>query len=232
MNSRGKRAVAWVAALIVVAGIAGGGAYLYRQNARAETVAAVCEETRAFAATLDPTVPISEGSERVVVLGDSYAMGWQIGGPTHAWPQTFGNASGVAVYVNAFGGSGVTGSTYCTDQVYSARVDAVNALGPDAVIIQTGLNDVSASAETIENAVRSLVAALHAERVLVVGPPPAPARERADLERVDTALATSARAAGIDYLSLLNVAVPYADDLLHATEAGQQIIGATVANAW
>jgi acyl-CoA thioesterase-1 len=74
------------------------------------------------------------------------------------------------------------------------------------------------------------MAVLRGHRVLVVGPAPAPLRE-AGAVHVDALLARLTRAAGVPYLSMVHLSLPYLSDHLHLTPEGHRAFGDRVAGS-
>ncbi|GAB3603838.1 SGNH/GDSL hydrolase family protein [Microbacterium aureliae] len=230
MRSFLRRHPFWVA-VIAVAVVAGAASPLIVRQARIAHAEKTCRDIHAFAETLDEA-PVTRGAETVAVIGDSYSQGWGLGGPAKSWPATFGEATDTTVFVDGFAGSGVTGSVYCPEASFLDRVDEVNRINPDAVIVQAGLNDVDATSEEIESSLSKVISRIEAERVVVVGPPAAPAYRRDNLARVDSALASAAEKRDAQYISLLDLELDYQSDRLHTNRAGQQLIGDAVAVEW
>jgi acyl-CoA thioesterase-1 len=77
---------------------------------------------------------------------------------------------------------------------------------------------------------RTLMRELHGRRVVVVGPPPAPARA-AGAARIDALLRAESDRAGVPYGSMIGRSFDYLDDRLHLTPAGHREFGALVADA-
>lgn len=231
----GKRGAWFIAGTVVAIGAVGAASLLGWRAMRAEASRAeTCAEIQQFQDRFAYDGPLVSGDgETVSVLGDSYSEGWLLeGGPADAWPAAFGVSTDATVYVESFSGTGLTGSTYCAGEEFATRVDAVNAASPDAVIIQTGLNDLGAEDEEIAEDLRDVASRLDAERIVVVGPPLAPQRNADDVRRVDAVLAETAAAIDADYVSLIDLDLPYQEDELHTDSDGHDMIAAAVASAW
>jgi acyl-CoA thioesterase-1 len=71
---------------------------------------------------------------------------------------------------------------------------------------------------------------LRGHPVVVVGPPPAPARA-AGAERVDQVLRAESARAGVRYVSMIDGSFSYLDDDLHLTPAGHRDFGDLVTDA-
>lgn len=230
MRSFLRRHPIW-ASLAALALVLAASSPLIVRQVRLAQAAHTCDQIHAFAETLDEA-PVSRGDETVAVLGDSYSQGWMLGGPAKSWPGVFGKATGTTVYVDGFAGSGVTGSLYCPEASFLDRVDEVNRINPDAVIVQAGLNDVDATSEEIESALSEVISRIDAERVIVVGPPAAPAYTRQTLHRVDEAMANSSELSGAHYISLVSLDLRYQTDQLHTDHRGHRLIAETIRLQW
>lgn len=231
----GKRRALIIAGAVVAIGAISAAAFFGWRAMRAEASRTeTCSKIEAFQDRFASEGPLITGQgQTVAVLGDSYSEGWLLeGGPADAWPALFGATEDVTVYVEAFAGTGLTGSTYCPGEEFATRIDEVNGQTPDTVIIQTGLNDLEAGDDEIRADLREIAARLEAERIVVVGPPLAPQRNADDVRRVDAVLADTSAAIDADYVSLLDLKLPYLDDDLHTTRDGHSKIAAAVAAAW
>jgi acyl-CoA thioesterase-1 len=97
-------------------------------------------------------------------------------------------------------------------------------------VVEGGLNDTDQPDAAIERGFHRLMAVLRGHRVLVVGPAPAPLRE-AGAVHVDALLARLTRAAGVPYLSMVHLSLPYLSDHLHLTPEGHRAFGDRVAGS-
>lgn len=161
---------------------------------------------------------------RVAVLGDSYAAGLGLADPGRSWPAHLGGR------VRAFGFSGsgfAAGASPCRHAWYADRAHAA-AEYARTVVVQGGLNDFDRPSPEIRAGVRALLGEVRGRRVLVVGPVPAPSRA-SQVERVDAILAAECARAGVPYLSMLEVRLPYLADRLHLTVQGHREFAAAVA---
>ena len=164
---------------------------------------------------------------RVVVIGDSYSVGLGLRQPQLSWPSRLPGR----VQVYGFSGSGFsTHSSACHDVEYAARAPRALQGGASLVVVEGGLNDYDQPEADVRSGFRALMDELHGHEVLVVGPPPAPARRSAAL-RVDALLAQESANAGVHYLSMADRIFPYLDDDLHLTQAGHRAFGSIVADA-
>ncbi|WP_372728864.1 SGNH/GDSL hydrolase family protein [Nocardioides sp.] len=183
-----------------------------------------CE--RHAAASLARDVVVGEG-RRVVVIGDSWAVGAGLREPTHSWPSRLPGA----VRVAGFSGSGFSRTaSRCAGASYADRSAAALARGADLVVVQGGLNDVDQSTAAIEAGFRDLVRELRGYRVVVVGPAIAPARAAA-VPRVNAVLGRLADEHGIAYVDATGRADDYLPDGLHLTRDGHRAFGAAIAAA-
>jgi acyl-CoA thioesterase-1 len=164
---------------------------------------------------------------RVVVIGDSYSVGLGLSRPQASWPSRLPGR----VHVYGFSGSGFsTHSSACHGVQYAARAPDALRGGASLVVVEGGLNDCDQPEADVRSGFRALMVQLRGHRVLVVGPPPAPAREAAAL-RVDALLGEESGLAGVRYLSMANGTFPYLADHLHLTPSGHRAFGQIVARA-
>jgi acyl-CoA thioesterase-1 len=164
---------------------------------------------------------------RVVVIGDSYSVGLGLRAPQASWPSRLPGS----VHVYGFSGSGFSAhSSSCSGAAYADRAPRALRGGADLVVVEGGLNDYDQSASALRAGFRSLVRELHGRHVLVVGPPPAPARAAA-ARQVDAILRDESARAEVAYLSMIGQAFPYLSDRLHLTPAGHEEFGTVVADA-
>ncbi len=168
------------------------------------------------------------GSGRdVVVIGDSYSVGLGLRDPAASWPSRLHGR----VQVFGFSGSGFAArSSPCAGASYAARAPDALRTGADRVVVQGGLNDTDQPPAAIRAGFRALMAQTAGRDVLVVGPPPAPARADG-ARRVDAILRAEAARAGARYLSMIDRTFSYLDDRLHLTPKGHRTFGSIVAAA-
>lgn len=228
MPIRRRSLVIGVVVTVVLMGTAG--VFGVRAQVKASERAAMCEHISAINEARDDSRPVSTGEGVTVVLGDSYAQGWGLDNPRDSWPTTFGEATGSTVYVDAVSGSGVAQSTYCTSDTLPAIASRAAQFHPTTVIIQTGLNDVSSSDESLNAALTRLLYDFPDERTVIVGPPLAPQRDAAQVKHVDSVLSSFARKHSIEFVSLLDLNFPYQPDGVHPTLEGHEEIGRFVAS--
>ncbi|MFC5728578.1 MULTISPECIES: SGNH/GDSL hydrolase family protein [Nocardioides] len=170
-----------------------------------------------------------EGRE-VLVIGDSYAVGAGLR-LRDSWPVRLPGR----VRVDGFSGSGFSRSaSACGDVSYAARAPRSLRGGTELVVVEGGLNDTDQPLAEVEAGLVRLVEELRAggiapDRVVVVGPPPAPVRLPERVAAVDATLARTSQAHGASYLSMLGVKLTYLDDGLHPDVAGQRVFGDLVA---
>jgi len=175
--------------------------------------------------------PVTDGRPTVAVLGDSYSSGFELANPTEAWPTQLGRIEHWRVFVDGVAGTGMTNSGLC-DQPYASRVQQVLSYRAQRVIIEVGLNDTPSSAAAVQQATSAVLARLSAvPQVDVVGPPSAPAKSPADLQRTDAALHTATQQAGRRYVGALGWQLPYLPDGVHLTPVGHQQFAELVALA-
>lgn len=165
--------------------------------------------------------------QRIVVIGDSYSVGLGLRHPEASWPSRLPGR----VHVYGFSGSGFSRhSTGCAGAWYAARAPQALRGGADLVVVEGGLNDYNQSAAAIRSGFRALVRELAGHDVLVVGPPPAPARAKA-ARWVDTVLRAESARAHVRYVSMITESLPYLGDRIHPTPAGQIDFGNVVRRA-
>lgn len=166
----------------------------------------------------------------IAVIGDSYAQGLGLHRPADSWPARLPGR----VVVDGFAGSGFSAqASPCGDRGYAGRVARALAEDPVLVVLQGGLNDHDQASADIVLGVRAALSALrgqHDRRILVVGPPAAPARAAA-ARRVDALLASVAAVAGATYVRTLDWDLDYLPDGLHLTADGHRDFGDRVAAA-
>lgn len=166
---------------------------------------------------------------RLVVIGDSYSVGLGLDEPEGSWPSRLPGR----VHVAGFSGSGFSPrASGCGRVSFADRAPAAVADGADLVVVEGGLNDFDRTDTEISDGFQALVAALADSLgdvpLVVVGPPPAPARA-AEVPRVDSLLARLAAAHGATYLSMAGAELTYLTDGLHLTAEGHRTFGDAVA---
>ncbi|MDY7540900.1 SGNH/GDSL hydrolase family protein [Cryobacterium sp. 5B3] len=174
-------------------------------------------------------VHVSNGSGRVVVLGDSYSTGYALANRGDAWVDDLGISREWDVTVVAVDGTGYTNGGDCGGQSYAARLDVARGLHPDTLIIQGGLNDWQASPTEVEAAADALLDRVTDIRsVVLVGPNDTPAQGRPDA--INAALEKAAGAHSRTYISALDWSLSCGPDGMHMTPAGQVEFAAQVAD--
>jgi acyl-CoA thioesterase-1 len=162
---------------------------------------------------------------RVVVIGDSYSVGLGLRHPEQSWPSRLPGQ----VHVYGFSGSGFSRhASSCAGSQYAERAADAIAGSPGAlVVVEGGLNDYDQPTADLREGFRGLVQVLGGHRVVVVGPPPAPARAAA-ARRVDAVLAQESARAGVQYVSMIHEQLRYLGDRLHLTPPGHVDFGNVV----
>jgi len=164
---------------------------------------------------------------RIVVIGDSYAVGLGLRDPGASWPSRLPGRTRVF----GFSGSGFSAhSSPCGRVSYADRADRALAGGADLVVVEGGLNDYDQPVSAVRAGFRSLMRELDGHTVLVVGPPEAPTRAPG-ARRIDALLREESARAGVQYLSMAGQRFGYLDDGLHLTPAGHGAFGTRVAEA-
>ncbi|ROQ17641.1 lysophospholipase L1-like esterase [Curtobacterium sp. PhB171] len=200
--------------MVAVAGLIAGAHKLHASYATHQA----CESVRAdgrSAGTVDVT---GSGPLRITVIGDSYAAGDSLADRTDAWVNVFAAETDATVTVLAEGGTGFTNPGFCGDNAFGSRVDRVAATKPDLVIIEGGLNDVGASAEDEQTAVRSMLRGLDAFDIVMVGPVDVPAVTGE--AKVDASLEEAASLAKVRYVSALRWDIDLGTDDKHPSARG------------
>jgi acyl-CoA thioesterase-1 len=169
---------------------------------------------------------VSGSGRRVVVIGDSWSVGYKLTDPDRSWPSRLPGR----VWVDGFSGSGFSANASACGLVsYATR--AGTARNADLVVVEGGLNDYDQTYAAVRSGFRLLMSRLKGRDVVVVGPAPAPLR-LAGARRVDRWLASLCRATGVDYVSSIRLThLPYLPDELHLTAAGHREYGDFVARS-
>jgi len=165
----------------------------------------------------------------VTVIGDSWSVGLGVDGGD-SWPTRLPGE----VHVAGFSGSGFSrAASRCGPVSYAVRAAAVVPAGAGLVVVEGGLNDTDQPDAAIRTGFEALLRVLEerrVERVVVVGPAPAPARGDA-VPRVDRLLAALAAAAGTEYVSAAAWELGYLPDGLHPDTDGHREFGDLVTAA-
>ena len=166
---------------------------------------------------------VSGRGRSVVVIGDSWSVGYKLTDPEAAWPSRLPGR----VRVDGFSGSGFSATaSECGAVSYATRTRS--ARGAGLVVVEGGLNDYDQSYAAVRSGFRLLLSRLRGRDVVVVGPAPAPLR-LAGARRVDGWLAALSASAGVPYVSSIDLRLPYLPDRLHLTPAGHRTYGDWVA---
>ncbi len=159
--------------------------------------------------------------QQVLVIGDSWSVGLGLAEPADSWPSRLDGQ----VRVAGFSGSGFSrGASRCDRVWFAARAPVATRAGAELVVVEGGLNDFDQPTAAITAGFEELMESLSGHRVVVVGPPSAPARAAA-VPRVDRLLASLSRSRGVAYISTSAWSLPYLDDGLHLTPAGHELFG-------
>jgi len=168
---------------------------------------------------------VTGSGPRVVVVGDSWSVGYGLDGPVSSWAARLPGR----VRVAGFSGSGFSaGASPCDGVSFAQRAAAAVAGGADLVVVAGGLNDFDQPSAAIRLGFERLLSTLAGHRVVVVGPASAPSRAGA-VPRVDALLASLAREFGVGYLRTTDLELEYLPDGLHLTPAGHRAFGDAVA---
>jgi len=170
---------------------------------------------------------ITGHGDRVVVIGDSYSVGLGLRDPMTSWPSRLPGR----VHVYGYSGSGFSArASSCPHVEYDDREPQALQSGAGLVVVEGGLNDFDQPASALRSGFRTLIGQLAGRRVLIVGPPAAPARAAA-ARRVDAVLRQETARAGVPYVAMTGYRFSYLQDRLHLTPAGHRDFGTIVAKA-
>jgi acyl-CoA thioesterase I len=219
-RAHGRAAVSVTLALVLAVGLVLAGLTVLHERAEASH-ASVCHR---FATDHAARLRHVTGSGRsVVVIGDSWSVGYRLTDPDRAWPSRLPGR----VRVDGFSGSGFSAdASPCGAVSYATR--AGTARNADLVVVEGGLNDYDQPYAAVRAGFEALMARLKGRDVVVFGPAPAP-RRLAGARRVDRWLAALAESSGVDYVSSIHQRLPYLPDRLHLTPAGHREYGDFVA---
>lgn len=163
-----------------------------------------------------------------LIMGDSYTEGALLERPAQGWAYRLVGAQGWNAFVDGIGSTGFVTESGCGNDAFTARAEKMD--GAEVVVIQGGLNDFRDDPSKISAAAKVLVAgAPGSARVVVVGPPAAPARPEA-LD-IDISLSRGLEGTRAEYISTVGWELDYLPDGTHLTEDGHEIFAANVAAA-
>lgn len=219
------RALAGLLLLALIATPAVG--WVWHERASAEAAAAVrlerCERFT-YQERWRAARPSGSGP-RVVVIGDSWSSGFGLSTPQRSWPVRLAGR----VHVDGFPGSGFSEhASSCPGVSYADRAWGDLREGASLVVVEGGLNDFDQPDAAIAAGFRRLMSELHGYRVVVVGPPSAPARG-ATVIRVDRLLASLSAKARVPYFGTRALRLTYLPDRLHPDQRGADAFGDAVA---
>ena len=217
-----RRAVVLTALFLLVAALTTG-VRQWHERAAADSVGALCQrftdQQQARAAADSGTGP------GVLVIGDSWSSGFALPQPERSWPARLPGR----VHVDGFPGSGFSaGASNCVGVAYFERAARDLRTDPAVVVVEGGLNDYDQTSAAIAAGFHRLMARLHGEHVVVVGPAMAPSRA-GQVPRVDRLLASLCEQADVPYLSTVSLRLSYVADRLHPDQAGTDAFGDAVA---
>lgn len=163
--------------------------------------------------------------ERVVVIGDSWTVGFGPESADELWPARLPGR----VHVAGWSGSGFSpDASSCPEAQYAERAPAAVDSGATLVVVQGGINDHDQSAFDIAAGTRRLLDRLAGLEVVVVGPPRIPAMAER-MPRVDAVLERVVGAGDATYVSTLEWRLSYVADGVHLDPAGHRRFGDRVA---
>jgi len=191
--------------------------------ARATAHQSKCQQFAA--ASVKRAAMVTGSGKRVVVVGDSWSAGLGLDHPAQSWPSRLPGR----VHVAGFSGSGFSeAASPCGRVSFADRAPAALKNGADLVVVEGGLNDYDRSRAEIKAGFARVMATTAPYRTVVVGPAAAPSRA-ARVPRVDRLLSRLSAKYGVDYVSTIDLDLPYLDDRLHLTPAGHRTFGDAVA---
>lgn len=209
-----------VAALVVLAGVLTGARFLLPSSSASGID---CGKIAAESAARNHVVT-HNGNRSVVVLGDSYAQGYGLSDQRSSWPSYLP----ATVAVRSLGGTGFAASPCGPHDAYQYR--AANLPAADLVVVEGGLNDVTATDAAIVSGVRATVARTGVTRTVIVGPANAPAWS-ARAAHVDQVLEQVSHELGIRYVSTYDWPLKFGPDRIHLAPSSHQVFGERVAQA-
>jgi acyl-CoA thioesterase-1 len=220
----GRPALLAVGALLLL----GVGVALFVDNRQDSAAAALCDRQRAD--SRERAAEDTGQGEQVVVIGDSWTVGFGPETAEELWPSRLPGR----VHVAGWSGSGFSaGASACAEAQYAERAPAAVGGGPASgtalVVVQGGINDHDQPAAEIAAGTRRLLDRLAGHEVLVVGPPRIPAMAD-QMPRVDAALERAVGAGDATYLSTLDWRLSYVADGVHLDPAGHRQFGDRVAS--
>lgn len=208
-----------------------GGAFWYRNSTATAATAEACEAVTELNELRDDAQPIGDGETAALILGDSYAQGQYLADPkAEAWSTLVAAPLGWTVTVDAVGGTGLVNDGPCDGQSIEQRAAEIGPAPADIVVIEAGLNDPPD--ERLGEALRTTIASLAAERVIVIGPVDAPDRDFERASAIDQILAEVSADLDALYVSaLLWDTLTFLDDGVHLDPAGHADYASRVVGA-
>ena len=191
-----------------------------------------CDDIRAYQERYGEIETLGDGPETLAVLGDSYAAGDELTDRGDRWTDALVEMDpSLTVRVDAIPFTGYVNRGGCGPHAFGDRVERAAAAATDGtLIIQGGLNDVFASAESLRRAAETVLdGADDVPNVVVVGPIDVPGREGE--EEVDAVLADAAQASGLTYISALGWDLPVGADRIHLTAEGHRAYAERILDA-
>lgn len=169
---------------------------------------------------------VTGAGERVVVLGDSWAVGKAVDAE-QTWPTRLSGE----IHVAAFPGSALSEQDVngCGEVSFADRAPAALAGGADLVVVEAGINDVRRPREAITAGFWDLMDELRGYDVVFVAPPSTPRHAGGDL-RVAALLGELTDQAGVPYIRTADIPITYLPDGLHPDAAGHDIFGTAVSD--
>lgn len=226
MRVRRRRMV--IGSVVALAIIGGGGAAALevRDNIQAQQQ---CADAKSRHGGSFKPVQYGGGRQQAAIVGDSYTEGHLLDQPTNGWAFLLAKTQGWDASIDGIGSTGFVNESACGGDSFKTRMAGANHA--KVVVIQGGVNDFRKDTAAIEAAAdQTLKLTGRVERVVMVGPAPAPARD--NLQAVDASLAAVAKLNQREYISALSWSdLEFLPDGVHLTERGHAQFAARVADA-
>ncbi|MFP5018992.1 hypothetical protein ACKLTP_18755, partial [Paenarthrobacter ureafaciens] len=112
-------------------------------------------------------------------LGDSYTQGILLDDLKDGWAYKLAESEGWDAKIDGVGSTGYVNGGPCGDGSFGARISAgAVSSDPEVLVLQGGLNDYREDLTQVESRADSAVShAKPIKRIVLIGPPKAPARD-------------------------------------------------------
>lgn len=218
-----KIIVAAVAGALVLT--VGAGVLIHAQRADAARAEACTQVHSTANATADQRRTLATESGPVTaIVGDSYAAGQWLQDPADGFAFDLARDDSGRFIIDGSGGSGFTNPGPCGGQTFDERLTHLEGESVDTLVLQGGLNDLTASDER-DVAAATIARAKHvAGHVVIVGAFTPPAVDAEAVERTNGALKAAADAADVPFIDPSGWDFPVLSDRTHPTKRGHAII--------